>query len=66
MVGLDGIGILLEIDEHNRKILVYCLSHKPTKNEINYYSSKLKLLAIVWCIADWDIFVQRRNIYMFI
>lgn len=48
MMGLAGM--LLETDGQNRKIVVYCVSCKTTEIEMNYHSSKLELLAIVWCV----------------
>lgn len=43
-------GILMQRDENSKLKLVYCVSKKTTEAESKYHSSRLELLAIVWCV----------------
>lgn len=43
-------GMLMQRDEKNALHLVYCVSKKTTEAESKYHSSRLELLAIVWCV----------------
>lgn len=43
-------GVLLQRDEQNKLRMVYCVSKKTTEAEGMYHSTRLELLAIVWCV----------------
>lgn len=43
-------GMLLQRDANNQLRLVYCVSKKTTEAESKYHSTRLELLAVVWCI----------------
>ncbi|XP_064463123.1 uncharacterized protein LOC135374047 [Ornithodoros turicata] len=42
-------GMLLQ-QKGNKWHLVYCVSKKTTETESNYHSTRLELMAIVWCV----------------
>ncbi|KAK9674807.1 RNase H-like domain found in reverse transcriptase [Popillia japonica] len=43
-------GMLLQMDHDSKMRLVYCVSRSTTEAEEKYHSSKLELLAVVWCV----------------
>lgn len=47
----DGIaGMLLQVDETGKQHLVYCVSRSLSSSELNYHSTKLEMLAVVWSL----------------
>lgn len=42
--------MLFQYDENNRLRLIYSVSKKTSREKRNYHSSKLELLAVVYCV----------------
>lgn len=58
-----GLGALLyQCDDDGQRRLICCASRSLRGSEVNYFTTELELLAIVWSLAKFRTFLVRSEV----